>query len=106
MEAIFKALEKLVDEYPDDFDAIDQVGQIFETAGEACYDLYLFGSDEDIKQKATDTLKAIEEFRKYTQQAKKDLKVIKKEINLLKDSAATVDFNRWADEFQIPEDAG
>jgi len=53
-------------EYPDDIDAIDQVGQIFETAGEACYDLYLFGSDEDIKQKATDTLKAIDEFRKYT----------------------------------------
>ena len=106
MEAIFKAYEKLVGEYPDDFDAQDQIGQIMETAGEACYDLYLFGSDEDIKQKATDTLKAIEEFRKYTQQAKKDLKAIKKEIDLLKDEASIVDFNRWADEFQIPEDEG
>ena len=93
-------------EYPDDIDAIDQVGQIFETAGEACYDLYLFGSDEEIKQKATDTLKAIDEFRKYTVQAKKDLKAIKKEIDLLKDDASKVDFNRWADEFQIPEDDG
>ena len=63
-----------------------------------------FGTEEDIKLNATNNLNNINDQRLFAQQAKKDLKFIKKELSKLKKPAELVDFNNWADDFQIPED--
>jgi len=56
MEIIFTALDTLLVEYPDEFDAIDKVGQLIETADAACYELYMFGYAADIKQESNDRM--------------------------------------------------
>ena len=65
MDIIFTALDTLMVEYPDEFDAIDKVGQLIETADAACYELYWYGSAAEIKQDSNDRMKDIDVMRKF-----------------------------------------
>ena len=61
------AILTLLENYPDELDAIETIVGAFDSVSSACWELMYFGTEEDIKLNATNNLNNINDQRLFAQ---------------------------------------